>query len=453
MASASPPHSPQRLQRYMQGYRRMLKDDFPALTDYQMNGLLAMWNAENGKPSGSAAMMADALPKDREIQAVTYMKTAHLFPAHTNSKQGTTTLIVVNNLDEIRKYTALLREGPHPAHVIRFHGTSRPYWRLQSKDHLVALTTYSTLAAGGADDDRQTYSINSLFSLKWTRIIFFHSETLRNTGSKRSQACADLRADFRWSFSDALVVNKEEDLTVQRKAGRSLSGTVGPVIGRAAEPSTSGPTAKAHIAKIMVELSEQENEAYMQRHWADTGNSLASKTRKYASMPTVNKPAKLGLMHNIFKKCSEGRTILCSEFIATRDALEAIPRDAGVSFTHDPELFAKDTDYKVLILPIRTELQDIKFTDVKHIFYAEPYWNVSRHNKIMESLVAEEGDKAIPAYAFITKGTVEERIANLQDEKKEKVRAVTKRINRESQQLVETVINAFPVPKTVSVTA
>ncbi|PWZ13820.1 DNA repair protein RAD16, partial [Zea mays] len=81
------------------------------------------------------------------------------------------------------------------------------------------------------------------------------------------------------------------------------------------------------------------------------------------------------------------------------------------------ELNPKDADYRVFLMSLKAGGVALNLTVASHVFLMDPWWNPAVENQAQDRIHRIGQFKTIKSTRFVIKGTVEERILQLQQKK------------------------------------
>lgn len=221
---------------------------------------------------------------------------------------------------------------------------------------------------------------------------------------------------------------------------------------------------KEEVAKDLPELSEQvyycsmspaQRDAYEQE--LDKTKSFVSENRSQLHKPKVNFQVLNSLLrlrqianHPVLSEqdytqdsgkfediCyhlnqaikSNHKVLLFSQFVKHLDLFSDYLKSQGISFTYltgslnaeerqrQIEKFRADAGIQVFLISIKAGGAGLNLTEADYVFLADPWWNPSVEKQAIARAHRIGQDKKVMAIRFITKGTVEERIIELQEKK------------------------------------
>jgi SNF2 family DNA or RNA helicase len=97
--------------------------------------------------------------------------------------------------------------------------------------------------------------------------------------------------------------------------------------------------------------------------------------------------------------------------------------------------FRDDTQKPVFLISLKAGGVGLNLVEADYVFIADPWWNPATESQAINRAHRIGQDKRVIAYKFITKGTIEEKILKLQEQKSELVRDVIQANQRLSYQL------------------
>ncbi|MFH0999009.1 MAG: C-terminal helicase domain-containing protein [Pseudomonadota bacterium] len=159
-----------------------------------------------------------------------------------------------------------------------------------------------------------------------------------------------------------------------------------------------------------------------------------SELRQIASIPesksenSIISPKREVLVEQIRDLVANNHKVLV--FANYLNALDCIGEDLekdGVKYllmtgaTRDRKLlveqFQEDDACKVFLMTLKTGGIGLNLTAADYIFIFDPWWNKAAENQAIDRTHRIEQDKTVFAYKLITRGTIEEKILRLQEQK------------------------------------
>ncbi len=158
--------------------------------------------------------------------------------------------------------------------------------------------------------------------------------------------------------------------------------------------------------------------------------------RQIASSPEARTDGKIisakreALVENILDAAANGHKSLI--FVSFLNAIETISEDLeknGIDFvamtgaTRDRqalvERFQNDKSCKVFLMTLKTGGVGLNLTAADMVYIYDPWWNLAAENQAIDRTHRMGQQKTVFSYKLITKGTIEEKILELQEKKKE----------------------------------
>lgn len=159
-----------------------------------------------------------------------------------------------------------------------------------------------------------------------------------------------------------------------------------------------------------------------------------SELRQIASIPEsksqmqITSPKREILLENLLDVVANDHKVLVfANFLDVIDCVSSDLQKAGIEYlvmtgaTRDRkqivETFQNDDTYKVFLMTLKTGGLGLNLTAADYIFIFDPWWNISAENQAIDRTHRIGQDKTVFCYKLITKGTIEEKILELQRRK------------------------------------
>ena len=214
------------------------------------------------------------------------------------------------------------------------------------------------------------------------------------------------------------------------------------------------PELPEKIEQIMtVEMSDEQRRFYEQRraylsesvnrHLAEEGIEKSrffvlqaiTDLRQIASIPEAKSEGLIVsskrelLLEQISDSIANGHKILLfANFLAILDFLADDLQEKGIEFevmtgvtrNRDQRVnrFQNDSVCKVFLMTLKTGGLGLNLTAADTVFIYDPWWNTAAENQAVDRCHRIGQDKTVFSYKLITKGTIEEKIVKLQQQKK-----------------------------------
>jgi len=158
--------------------------------------------------------------------------------------------------------------------------------------------------------------------------------------------------------------------------------------------------------------------------------------RQIASVPEVKtdgaivSPKREALLEDIKDIISNHHKILVfSNYIGSLEAISEDLDKEGIEYlvmtgsTKDRkkmvERFQNETSIKVFLMTLKTGGVGLNLTAAEYVFIYDPWWNVAAESQAIDRTYRIGQKNNVFSYKLITKGTIEEKIVELQDKKRE----------------------------------
>jgi SNF2 family DNA or RNA helicase len=406
--------------------------------------------------------LADDMGLGKTIQALALLAT--IYPA-----EKTPTLIVMprsllfNWEREVRRFAPQLK-------TYTFYGQSREYEALR-KAHLV-FTTYATMRI----------EIERLREESFYYVILDESQNIKNLGAQTTRAALLLKSKHRLALSGTPIENNLGELyslfhflnpamfgtsgqfqdnylgPIQKyndkEAARQLRKKIYPFVLRRLKKDVLADLPDKIEQTLFVEMGEEQKKLYEQRrqYYAQAiktqirdkglpGSQFfvfqaLSELRQVASIPEALtdgrvESAKLELLtEQLLDALANGhKALVFVNFLAAIESIGARLDEAGVGFlsmtgaTRDRETlvnrFQNDPDCRVFLMTLKTGGVGLNLTAADTIFIYDPWWNAAAENQAIDRAHRIGQTHKVLAYKLIAQGSIEEKILQLQELKKE----------------------------------
>ncbi|MEO7311141.1 MAG: DEAD/DEAH box helicase [Chitinophagaceae bacterium] len=411
--------------------------------------------------------LADDMGLGKTLQTITLLQ-------HVYQKEKTPSLIVMpkslifNWENELKKFAPNLR-------YYTFYGNNRDVPEAMACN--IILTTYAMMRIG----------IEQLKEQEFCYVVLDESQNIKNANTQASKAVMLLQCRHRLALSGTPVENNLGELyslfrfinpamfgsaenfntnyllPVQKNndagATNELRRKIFPFILRRLKKDVLKELPDKIEQTLYVEMSEEQTRFYEQR-------------RKYYKDNIEQQIAMKGIQQSqffVFQALNELRQIACipesvtngkiegpklellveqlMDAVANRhkvlvfanflDALELIGEKLNeqqveyvtmTGATKDRQKlvdrFQNDTNCKVFLLTLKTGGTGLNLTAADMVFIFDPWWNKAAENQAIDRAHRIGQDKKVFSYKIITKGTIEEKMLQLQEKKSELFNAI-----------------------------
>lgn len=151
-------------------------------------------------------------------------------------------------------------------------------------------------------------------------------------------------------------------------------------------------------------------------------------------VPSAKMERTVELVKEIFEKYKDEKVIIFSQFTVTFDLLKLLFRHENIPFLRydgSMSIDAKNntikdfyqSDTKVLMLSLRAGNVGLTLTCASHVIILDPFWNPFVEEQAMDRAYRIGQQREVHVHRILIEGTVENRIMDLQDKKKELISA------------------------------
>jgi superfamily II DNA or RNA helicase len=362
--------------------------------------------------------------------------------------------------------------APHLDHTTHY-GPGRD-WETAQK-HGVVLTTYGTLRA----------DIETMVETPFRAVILDESQAIKNPTTQTARAAFALRADFRLALSGTPVENHLGELyALFRFLNPGMFGSAVDFERHYATPiqKNNDPQATADLRRkiypfvlrrlkadvlkelppkveqiLWVEMNDAQKQHYERRrlHYkrmVDTeveerGLAAAQfmileamlELRQIATVPesrvedgSIVSSKRERLMEAIQEALENGRKCLVfSNFLAGVEQVCQALNEEGIEYERMTgatanrqervERFQNDPRVKVFVMTLKTGGVGLNLTAADTVFILDPWWNTSAESQAVDRAHRIGQMQTVFTYRLIARGTIEEKILQLQQKKKELV--------------------------------
>ena len=354
--------------------------------------------------------------------------------------------------------------------VTAYHGPGRALDRAAD----VTLTTYAVMRL----------DIDVLAAEAWDAIVLDEAQTIKNPDSQVARAAYTLKADFRLTLSGTPVENRLLELWSQMHfVNRGLLGGRADFLERYAAPIEAGDAAAAaklrdrirpfvlrrrklevapelppRMERItLVELDERERNIYDAvraaslsdvQHLLNEGGSVLAvleallRLRQAACHSALvpgqeaSTSSKVEALVEALSDAAAGghKSLVFSQWTSLLDRVEPHLREAGIAFnrldgsTRDRAgvvaEFQAESGPPVMLLSLKAGGTGLNLTAADHVFLLDPWWNPAVEAQAIDRAHRIGQARRVFAYRLITRDTVEEKVLDLQANKRELADAI-----------------------------
>jgi len=435
-----------------------------SLRSYQMDGL--KW-LDYLHTHGLGGCLADDMGLGKTVQTIALL--ARLYPAET-----TPSLLVMprsllfNWQREVERFCPVLR-------CSIYHGASRDL-DAAMKGHLV-LTTYGTLRG----------SIEEFIKRQFYYVILDESQAIKNSDTQTSKAVLMLQARRRLALSGTPIENHLGELYSlfrflnpamfgseaefnrnyavpihqhdDKEAARELRRKIYPFILRRLKRDVLKELPDKVEQTLYVEMSAEQRRLYdsrrkfyydtIKRRIADEGIHASRffileallELRQIATIPeeksegAIASPKREMLIESVQDAVLNGHKVLVfTNFLAAVELLAADLDQRGIGHltmtgaTANREVLVRQfqtrEDVKVFVMTLKTGGLGLNLTAADTVFIFDPWWNVAAEAQAVDRTHRIGQDRTVFTYRLIVRDSVEEKILQLQERKRQLFDAV-----------------------------
>ncbi len=435
------------------------------LRPYQRHGLSWLRTLRH---VGLGGCLADDMGLGKTVQVLALL-------ASRADEDRLTSLVVVprslvgNWIDEAARFTPGLD-------VLAFHGPGRGVWLERLADHDVVVTTYGTLRR----------DVDDLAAIEFDLLVLDEAQAIKNVFSKTAKACRRLRARQRLALSGTPVENHLgelgsifgflnpgmlgkvpgfEDLLGERRPDREALELLGRVLRpfilrRTKEmvlPDLPAKTEQILFCDLRPRQQRQYDELLV-HYRAALGQKIDAvgldrskievleallRLRQAACHPGLVDPARAHqrgtkldvLLRHLNQVLAEGHKALVfsqfTRFLALlRQRLDRLgtPYEYLDGRTRDRrrpvERFQNDPACPLFLISLKAGGFGLNLTAADYVFLLDPWWNPAVEAQAVDRAHRIGQTRPVFAYRLIARGTVEEKILELQARKRELADAI-----------------------------
>jgi SNF2 family DNA or RNA helicase len=136
------------------------------------------------------------------------------------------------------------------------------------------------------------------------------------------------------------------------------------------------------------------------------------------------------LMDSVLEATANGhKSLIFSNFLSSIELIGEDLNAAGIDFVEMTgstrnrrelvDRFQNDPNCRVFLMTLKTGGTGLNLTAADFVFIFDPWWNVAAENQAIDRAHRIGQDKTVFSYRLITRGTIEEKILQLQEKKRE----------------------------------
>ncbi|QEC53728.1 SNF2 family DNA or RNA helicase [Anseongella ginsenosidimutans] len=433
------------------------------LRAYQKQGLSWLNFLDDHRFGGC---LADDMGLGKTLQIIAFLLLQRQKRGHTTSLLLVPTSLVFNWKQEIDKFAPSLKVFTH-------YGPDRNGHTREFGDHELIITTYGTLLS----------DISFLKDFSFNYIFADESQNIKNPDSQRYQAARLLKSANRIAITGTPVENNTFDLFGQlsfacpgllgskqyfkeiyavpidqfkdRKRSRELQEKVRPFILRRTKKQVAGELPEKTEMVLFCEMPPEQQKIYtaFEKEFRDyicskTNEELPkssvhvlkglTRLRQICNSPlllndeeiNVKESGKMNvLLEQLLSKSANHKILVFSQFVSMLDLVKKELEERGIGYsylcgsTRNREQvvreFQSEDTRRIFLISLKAGGNGLNLTPADYVYLIDPWWNPAVENQAIDRIYRIGQKKNVVAVRLICSGTIEEKIMNLQETKKE----------------------------------
>jgi SNF2 family DNA or RNA helicase len=433
------------------------------LRDYQKEGLNWLNFLDD---FGFGGCLADDMGLGKTIQIIAFILSQREKQAHNTNLIVVPTSLIFNWQAEIAKFAPSIK-------VMTVYGSGRVKDIHAFDDHEVILTSYGTLLS----------DIAFLKKYRFNYIFLDESQSIKNPDSQRYKAARLLLARNRIVLTGTPIENNTFDLYGQLsfacpgllgnktkfknyysipidrfqdyEKARELQKRINPFILRRTKKQVASELPEKTEMVLYCEMGEEQRKVYNAYElefytYLNTTREVdipreslhvlqgLTKLRQICDSPALlnddlyygNASAKIEvLLDQIETKSPQHKILVFSQFVTMLDLIREELTTRGIPFeyltgqTTDREErvanFQTNNDIRVFLISLKAGGTGLNLTEADYVYLVDPWWNPAVENQAIDRSYRIGQKKNVIAVRLICPGTIEEKIMDLQESKKD----------------------------------
>lgn len=422
------------------------------LRNYQKEGLTWLTFLKDFESGG---ILADDMGLGKTIQLLAFLLSRKKDSKHPSLVVAPKSL-VFNWIDEAEKFAPSLK-------VVRYAGGDRKKFASEIGDADLVVTTYGTLRS----------DIEKLREQEFDVAIIDEAQTIKNPKSQSAIACKQLRAVHRLALTGTPIENSIQDLLsileftnpglLRLSAGEDLSKDIEKALARLLRPFMLRRTKEAVLTELpdkseqvlFCEMNPEEAQYYAvirDRYRESIENSVKKnglaksklhvleallRLRQAAchaglidEAKRVEPSAKLELLLTQLKAVlAEGhKALVFSQFTSLLSIVKTALEAEGIAYEYldgqtvdrktPVDRFQSKEGSPVFLISLKAGGTGLNLTAADYVFILDPWWNPAVEAQAIGRAHRMGQTQKVFAYRMVVRGTVEEKILELQKKKK-----------------------------------
>lgn len=433
------------------------------LRDYQKEGLNWLNFLDE---FGFGGCLADDMGLGKTVQVIAY------FLAQHEKGNTATNLVVVPTSLLFNWQRELEKFAPH-LNYLSLHGVKRKIGQTTLANYDIILTTYGTMLSDIAFLKKQQFNI----------IVLDESQAIKNPDSKRYKAARLLQGRQRLVLTGTPIENNTFDLFAQLsfalpgllgsakrfaddyatpidkfgdiKRAKELQHKIHPFVLRRTKKQVATELPEKTEMVVYCEMGNEQKRVYdtykheFQKYLAGLdedelhSSSLhilqgLTKMRQICNSPALlsdeefygDESAKLEeLLKQIEKLKDMHKILVFSQFVGMLDLIKKRLDEADIRYAYltgktknreeQVAHFQEDGTIRVFLISLKAGGTGLNLTQAEYVFLIDPWWNPAVENQAIDRAYRIGQQKKVVAVRFITPNSIEEKILDLQQRKKQ----------------------------------
>ncbi|MEM6792516.1 MAG: DEAD/DEAH box helicase [Acidobacteriota bacterium] len=423
------------------------------------------------KDHGFGGCLADDMGLGKTVQVLALLQMRRIRPIQ--SWERLPSIIVVprslvhNWIEEAGRFTPKLR-------LLNYTGPGREEYQGSFDDYDVIVTTYGTLRR----------DVEQLKEIEFDYAILDEAQAIKNSSSQAAKACRQLMAQHRlaltgtpvenhlgelWSLFEFLnpgmlgqaVLKDLEGTPTDSEALATVSAALQPFIFRRTKEEVLDDLPEKTELTLYCELEGEQLEMYNQlrEYYRISLNERIEQVglrkskiqvleallrlRQAACHPGLIDEERVGdasaKLDNLLKYLEEvldegHKALVFSQFTSLLSILRTQLDDRGVVYEYldgrtrkrqeKVERFQNDEDCRLFLISLKAGGVGLNLTAADYVFILDPWWNPAVEAQAVDRAHRIGQTRPVFAYRLISRGTVEEKIMELQGSKKQLADAI-----------------------------
>ena len=423
------------------------------------------------KDSGFGGCLADDMGLGKTIQVLALLQMRRARPISQWERRPSLIVVprslIFNWMEEAEKFTPKLR-------VLNYTGSGREEWLESIEEFDVVLTTYGTLRR----------DIDQLREIELDYAILDEAQAIKNASSQAAKACRVLKAQYRlaltgtpvenhlgelWSIFEFLNPGMLSQSALKDLVGKPADDDSFKTVSSALKPFIFRRT-KEQVLKDLPAKTEQtlycELEGEQLRLYNELRDHYRVSLRETIEQVGLQK-AKIQVLEALLRlrqaACHPGlidedrvregsakidtvlqqieevldeghKALVFSQFTSLLSILRYHLDEQGIVYEYldgrtrnrqeKVERFQTDTDCRLFLISLKAGGVGLNLTAADYVFILDPWWNPAVEAQAVDRVHRIGQTRPVFAYRLIARGTVEEKILELQGNKKQLADAI-----------------------------